>query len=241
MPAGKPGTTRQDDSEAEAGVMEKWPPTLAVIGLTLRAWWDDWVNMVTLTLLWWLCWLTIVLGPPATFGLYHVANGLAYGQSMGPPGWWQGVRRYFWQSWLWFLANAVMLLVLAANYFFYAGLQMEWAGYLQALFVLLTLAWLALQFYTLPLFMEQDEKSLRQAWRNGALTILASPGHALVILSAAFLIAAFSIRTLAPLFLGVPCLLALLGCRSVRERLETFGLRYSEPNEEQRKRNDSAT
>lgn len=241
MAAGDQITTRYDNSGVETSLMEKWPPTLAVIGLSLRAWWDDWVNMVALTLLWWLCWLTVVLGPPATFGLYHVANRLAYGQSVGPPGWWQGARRYFWQSWLWFVVNVLALLVLSVNYFFYAGLQAEWAGYLQAFFILLALVWLGLQFYALPLFMEQEEKSLWQSWRNGALTILASPGHALVILSAAFLIAAFSIRTLAPLFLGIPYLLALLGSRSVRERLETFGLRYSEANGEQRNSNDSAT
>jgi len=204
------------------------PVPLQVIGQAFRDWWDDWVNMIVLNLLWWLAWLTIVLGPPATFGLYYVTNNLAHGKSLGPRGLLEGGRLYFLQSWVWLLLNLMVFLVIGANYFFYASLTPTWANFLQAAFVLLGLAWLVVQFYALPYFMEQAEKRVGLALRNGLFTALAAPGYTLVVVGVAVLVAGLSAGTVALLFLGGPCLIAALGSRAVVERLETYRVRERE-------------
>jgi len=62
--------------------VDQIPVSLRVVMQAFSDWWDDWVNMVVINLVWALCWLTIVLGPPATFGLYHVTNRLVEGQAV---------------------------------------------------------------------------------------------------------------------------------------------------------------
>lgn len=215
---------RRGPSEHVAGKSD-WPVPLQVIGWSLRDWWDDWVNMVVLNLLLWLGWLTIVLGPPATFGLYYVTKHLARGRAMGPRTLFEGGRRYFWQSWIWLLLNLVVMLVIGANYIFYASLEPAWARFLQAAFVLLGLAWLVVQFYAIPYFMEQEEKRVFMALRNSLYTILAAPGYTVVVAGAAALLIGLSAGTVALLFLGGPCLVASLGSRAVLERLDSFGIR----------------
>jgi uncharacterized membrane protein YesL len=184
--------------------------------------------MVVLNLLLALAWLTIVLGPPATFGLYYVTNHLARGQSLGPRGLFEGGRRYFLQSWLWFLMNLAVALIIGVNYFFYASLTPAWADYLKAAFLLLGLAWLVVQFYALPYFMAQQEKRVGLALRNGLFTALAAPGYSLVVAGAAGLVSGLSITTVALLFLGGPCLVATLGSHVVLERMKTYRIQEQE-------------
>lgn len=216
---------REQNEESITPSPSGWPLPLQVVGRSLRSWWDDWINMVVVNLLLSLAWLTIVLGPPATLGLYYVANHLARGQSLGPRGLLEGGRRYFLQSWVWFLLNLAVALILGVNYFFYASLTPAWADFLKAAFVLLGLAWLVVQFYALPFFIAQQEKRVGLALRNGLFTALAAPGYSLVVAGAAVLVAGISIGTVALLFLGGPCLTAVLGSTAVLERLETYRVR----------------
>ena len=58
--------------------MKNLPVPLQVIAQALRDWWDDWIGQVVNALVWIFCCMTIVLGPPATLGLYYVANRLAH-------------------------------------------------------------------------------------------------------------------------------------------------------------------
>jgi uncharacterized membrane protein YesL len=211
-------------------IMRKWPVPLQVIGQALRDWWDDWFNMALISLVWLLCWVTVVLGPPATFGVYYVTNQLARGRSLGLRGLLDGGRRYFLKSWLWMLLNLVVAVVVMTNIWFYGQFDADWAVIVRLFFSFLSLAWLIVQFYALPYLMEQEEESLRLALRNGLFTFLAAPGYAAVVAGLVALVAALSVILVAPLFLGSPCLIAALGNRAVRERVETFRVRERETN-----------
>jgi uncharacterized membrane protein YesL len=209
-------------------MIKRLPVPLQVIGQALRDWWDDWVNMALISLAWLLCWATVVLGPPATFGLYYVTNRLAHGRSLGLRGFIEGGKQYFAKSWLWMLLNLVVAVVLVVNIWFYGQLDADWAAIVQIFPLFLGLAWLVVQFYALPYLMEQKEKSLKLALRNGLLTFLAAPGYTAVVAGVAALLAILSVWLVAPLFLGSPCLIAALGNRAVRERLETYGVQERE-------------
>jgi hypothetical protein len=205
--------------------MESWPLPLQVARRALRAWWDDWVNMALANMLCWAAWLTIVLGPPATFGAYYVANQLARGKSTGPAGLLEGARRYFGLSWLWFLLNAVVAVLLGANVLFYRSFDAVWASLLEAFFWLVAVAWLVVQFYALPFAVEQEQKSLWVALRNGLFTALAAPGYTAVLIGVALAALAISTGLFALLFVGGLMLIPVLGAHAVLERLEAYGLR----------------
>lgn len=211
--------------------MNELPAPVRVILNALNDWWADWVHMVAINLAWALCWLTVVLGPPATLGVYHVANELAHGRSLGLAGLLEGGRRYFWTSWQWALLNLFAAAIAALNVWFYAQFDAAWTELLRALLWLLGIGWLVVQFYALPYLMEQETKSLSVALRNGLFTALAAPGYTAVVAGVGALVAALSVGTVALLFLGGPCLVAVLGNHAVRERLETYRVREREAGE----------
>jgi len=220
-------------------MIRRLPVPLQVVAQALSDWWDDWINMALINLVWLLCWVTIVLGPPATFGLYYVTNQLAHGRSLGLRGLVEGGKRYFAKSWLWMLLNLVVALVLAVNIWFYGQFDADWAGIVRAFPLFLGLAWLVIQFYALPYLMEQKEESLKLALRNGLFTLLAAPGYTAVVAGLAALIAVLSVWLVAPLLIGGPCLIATLGNRAVRERLETYALFSARVREREATRKES--
>lgn len=205
--------------------MQQNPASLQVIARALGDWWSDWVNQFVVNLAWALSWLTIVLGPPATLGLYYMANRLAHGESLGLSGLTEGGRRYFWVSYVWLLVNLVAVVIVGINYFFYTSFTSYWADVLKAFFLLVGLFWLVVQFYALPFLMEQEKMHLGLALRNGLFTALAAPGYTLVITGVAMILSIISVVTVAPLFLGAPCLIAVLGNHAAIERLEAFQVR----------------
>lgn len=219
-------------------MIKRLPVPLRVIAWALSDWWDDWINMALINLVWLLCWVTIVLGPPATFGLYYVTNQLVHGRSLGLRGLVEGGKRYFAKSWLWMLLNLVVAVVSAVNIWFYGQLDADWAAIVQVFPLFLGLAWLVVQFYALPYLMEQKEESLKLALRNGLFTLLAAPGYTVVVAGLVALIAVLSVWLVAPLLIGGPCLIATLGNRAVRERLETY---RAQEQEATRKESDDGT
>lgn len=207
----------------------KFPMALRVIGKSIRDWWDGWLDMVMMTAVWFFAQLTVVLGPPATFGMFYSIQSYLNGQSLGVRGMIEGARKYFWKALLWGVINLAVIATFFVNFNFYANVQAAWGLYLLVFVGLLAFLWVGTNFYGLAYFFEQDVKSLKVALRNGILTTLASPVYTLILLIPAALIVGLTIWIVLPLFLGLPALIPVLGLRGVNERLETFGLRQPEP------------
>lgn len=205
--------------------MEQSPGPLRVILQALTDWWDAWVQMVLAGLILLVCWLTLLLGPPATFGVYYWTYRLAHGRNPGLGGIVEGGRRYLLKSWVWFVLNAIGVGLVLLNVWFYGQFEPLWAGLLQVFFLVLGVMWWVVQFYALPYFMEQEEKSLRLALRNGLFTALAAPGFTFLVVGMALIVVVLSLGLVAPLFLGGPGLVATLGSRAVRDRLEEYRVR----------------
>ncbi len=208
--------------------MKNAPASLRVIGRALVTWWDDWVTLVVVNIAWAILCLTVVMAPPATFGLYAVTHELRQGKSRGLSGLWEGTRRYFWVSWGWALLNLAVLFVLFVSYVFYSQIGATWSGALTGVILVVLVTWLIVQFYAVPFYMEQDQQNLGLALRNGLLTALAAPGYTLIVGGAAAILVVAGVLLVGPLLLGGPCLLALLGHCAVHERLIAFGKRPPE-------------
>lgn len=204
------------------------PASFRVIGRSAVDWWDGWLDMVMVVVVWFLAQLTIVLGPPATFGLYQVVYNMINGEATGVRGLIDGARRYFGKAWLWGLINLVAAVTLFINYSFYGGIAQIWAAYLQMFMVLIAVLWILTQFYTLPFFYEQENKNLFRAIKNGFLTTMAAPFFSLILFVIIVLVVALSTLLVLPLFLGLPGLIPIMGVRAMYNRLEAFGLRNPE-------------
>jgi uncharacterized membrane protein YesL len=206
----------------------KVPASFRVIGRSFVDWWDGWLDMVVVTSLWLLAQFTILLGPPATFGLYHVVHNMINGEATGARGMIAGGKKYFLKSWVWGVINILVIVTIYINYIFYAGIEAVWGLFVSMFVILLAVLWASTQFYALAYFFEQDTKKLRIAMRNGIFTTLAAPffTFALLIIVAAVIV--LSLGLVIPFFLGLPALVPFLGFRAMLNRLEAFGLRERE-------------
>ena len=206
----------------------KAPGPFRVIWTALIDWWDGWLDMVLVTALWFFAQITIILGPPATFGVYYVVYHMQNGEALGVRGMIEGARKYFGKSLIWGVINLLVLLTLYINVRFYSGLEALWGFYLLVLVLMLGLLWFSTQFYALPYFMEQEVKKLRIAMKNGLLTSMAAPIFTFLMILLSAIIAALSFGFIIPLFLGLPAIIPMLGFRAMYNRLEKFGLRTPE-------------
>ncbi|MEX2540991.1 MAG: hypothetical protein WD314_04255 [Trueperaceae bacterium] len=191
----------------------------------LGDWWRDWVNMAMLNLAWMLCWLTVILGPPATFVAYRVANDFAHERTLYPRELAGMLRRYFLVSWAWFLLQLVVVVAVLLNLHFYGSLNSRLGGALQGATLVVAGVWLLLQMYALPYLMEQGRPGLRLALRNALLTVLANPLYALVMAGVSAVLLALCVRLPFLLLFGVPMLIVVFGSHAVIDRLERYGKR----------------
>lgn len=191
-------------------------------------WWDGWLDIVMITFVWLIAQFTIVLGPPATFGVYYAVYDMVNGQSTGVRGMIEGARKFFGKAWLWGILNIVAAIVLYVNFVFYSNLESTWSLSLLIVVGMMALLWVVTQFYALPFVMEQQDQRLRIALKNGLLTGMASPFFSLIVLLVVALIIALSIGLIIPLFLGLPGLIPFLGFRALNDRLIAFGIRKPE-------------
>jgi uncharacterized membrane protein YesL len=197
-----------------------------VIQEALTAWWYSWLVLMLLNTLLVLCWISIVLGPPATFGFYYAVYSLVTSHSTDWREFLEGAKKYFFKAWLWALLNLVVVVLLVVSVDFYSQFAETTMLLIPILFI--GIIWLCVQIYALPYFMAQEQKRIFLALRNALFTLLASPLYSLVL----FLFVAFVLwlSTLLPILfvIGSPALIAVLGVHAVKERVKTFQIVPSE-------------
>lgn len=190
----------------------------------LKIWWEAWVGLWLFGLVWVLCWATLVLGPPATFGFFYAVRRLIVEKETKWKHFYQPAKTYFFASWLWFLANLLVLYIVFSNYVYYGRITISVGGILKVLAVGVGILWIAVQFYALPYLMLLEKKSLLIAWKNGLFTILASPIFSLVLWVVIAVILFLHVMIF-PIFLAGPGLVVLLATIAVEDRIQKFGIR----------------
>lgn len=195
---------------------------IAVFRGTAESWWRNWLHLTVFNLVWVLSWVFIILGPPMTLTAYAYLRRLDQGDEMTVREILATVRTHLLQGWLWLLPSLGIVPLTGLSAGFYGSLDAPWAPAILALIVFVTGVWLLLQFYVLPYLFVQDRRSLRLAYKNAALTLLASPLYSLGIALVCSLLLTVSLRFVALIFLCSPVLVAILGTHAVNDRLRRF-------------------
>ena len=184
--------------------------------------WFRFATMFAVNLLWVLGTLTIVLAPPVLFGMFYVANEAAHSRSTSISDFFSSARRYFFLSWRWGILNLIAAVLFWGNFTLYPRFAGQFTEVVLIATLFLLVAWVSVQFYTIPYLMELEKPSLRVALRNAIYTALASPLLTVVLV----LIGGVLVIVLpALIFFGAGALLALVANHALLERLEAFGLR----------------
>ena len=207
------------------------PEPFRLIWKALRGWWDGWLSLLLYGLVWLLCWFTIVLGPPATFGFFFAVRAWIDEKETRWNLYYQMGKKYFLASWGWFLANLLVFFIVFANNVFYESLGGGLGSFLKAIAMVIGFLWVAVQFYALPYFVLLEKKNLLIAWKNGLFTIMASPLFSLGMWIALALLISLHV-VIMPLFFGGPGLIVLLSSMAVEDRIETFGIRERDSHQE---------
>lgn len=197
-----------------------------VFWAALKDYYEEMFRLVGANLLWLLAIPLVVTLPPATAGMFYLANQVAHHKSVELGMFFEGFKKYFVKSWLWVLLNVGVLFVLYVNLVFYGervGGQL--GSIVQGLFVGLGVMWCLIQLYVFPMLLEQQEPRLLLALRNAALMAFASPIATLLL---GVLLAA---TTVLSLVLALPFAVALMAivCLAANEAVLTllvqFGIR----------------
>ncbi|MFC1997923.1 hypothetical protein ACFLXI_10045 [Chloroflexota bacterium] len=139
---------------------------------------------------WVLIFIPIFLASPATGGLYYATNQLAHGRDGGPLVYWEGLKTYIWPSYRWGLLNLTVAFLLNINIWFYGDAPWQFAPYLRVAFIVSAIFWSAVQMYTFPFMIEQEDPWLKNALRNSLLAVARYPlrsfGFLLIVFAIAF-------------------------------------------------------
>lgn len=153
-----------------------------IIRAALRDTADDLFVTAVVNLLWLILTLLIVTAPPAIVALFYVGNRKAHGEVTEVSDFFFALRHYFWPAWRWGLVNVIILLFLWGDVGLTGYLsQSPFARFAQGFYLIFLIIWLFLQLYALPLLFEQEQPSLRLAWRNAAVMLGQNVGFSLAL------------------------------------------------------------
>lgn len=201
-----------------------------VMGRTLKAAYEELFMMVFLSVAWWIGTVLVLPAGPVTAGIHQVANRIANYKRVDNSFFWEGSRRYIGRSWLLYLINLLLPVIIAVSIVFYLYLNtIWWLRLLGFVCVWLLLFVLMVGQYTFPLFWQQEEPDLRLALRNAALLTLQRPLYTLLILLFQLVIIVISVAIALPVILLTPGLIALSANFALAGILQDLGLAPQPP------------
>lgn len=186
---------------------------------------EQFLNLTWFSLLWWLCVLLVVPGPPATVALYAMADPR---RQVSTPEFRDAMdvfRTAIRRSWGIFLFTVPLMAILVWNLYFFGGTTQLLAAMTPLWLIMLMLIWVVMLYaYSVAATMESGT---RNAFR-GAMFVLVSRPFVSIALSifSVFLIVVMTITVL-PMVLFGPALIASIVNRVV---LYVLGVEVIDPS-----------
>ena len=114
--------------------------------------------------------LPIVTIPPAFGGLNYAASQLVINEPVNRQTFFEGFKKYFQSSFVWFFTNVIVVGILLFNIdLSIQSHQVLWLQYLRGIYWILLGVWMLLQIYTFPLMIQQEKPRFILALRNSAI------------------------------------------------------------------------
>ncbi len=191
-----------------ACMMLRFSP-IPLVRTALVNWFASWPAWVTISTLWGLCQLSVVLGPPATLALAKGAYEASFELPVRLSELVAAARRTFCIAWLWAFAALSPGVLLGIIYLQSSQLPGGLRSLLQAACFLGGFIWFAIQYYSLAFLAAQPRPDILAAWREAVGLLRASPLPFEVVVIA-LIVLFFSTLCITPLFLGIPGFLLIL-------------------------------
>lgn len=170
-------------------------------------WYYGLIPFAALNMVWLVCVLTVVAGPPATAAMLGVARDAAVGEGAEPSRFFGYLRAYFGRAWGLGLITLLGSIILVGDIFYYTAalsgnLLLRNVGVLFLLYILVV--WIAFLLLAWPLLVDQPEMRLRDVLRNAGIVTLRHPGAnlGLVVLVALLCVGGFFLAIVVALALA---------------------------------------
>ena len=184
-----------------------------------KRWWYEWTAVLPVVLVWCVCQLLILPGPPATAVLFSLM-----GQSHDNQWWhgrdiWNAAKQLFWPAWKWALVNGLVVGLALFNLLVYWDVPGTFWIALRIVWLLVLTVWLGLNLVYWPFWLAQTDKSMRNTYLNCARFLLLNPLGGLGITAVTTLVLIASCLTILPFVLGSMAWVALVGITAVQSSL----------------------
>ena len=141
------------------------------------------VPYFTLNLIWCALSLPVVTIFPAMGGLYYAVLQMTQEGSANAETVWEGFKKHWWLSLRWGLLVYGVGALLLANIWFYLNLDQSWAIFALAITIGVLIVWIAVNQYSFPLLLLQEEKKIFIAIRNALVVVMRKPLAALKVMA----------------------------------------------------------
>jgi len=216
---------------------------LRVAKFSLRDFWEEFVWLVLLNLLWILTvalpiiplfvvadanlFLALTMSlllalplPIASGALCFVANQVSRGKAVDWGTFVTGLRRYWAKSLAVALINLVVLGLIATNLHFYGFiLQGSWTAFALSAWLVVGIYWLLVQVFWFPIILELESEKVLLALRNALAMVIITPGFSLALAVVMVVLGALCIVLSVPAVLAMASLLLLMANHATRSRL----------------------
>jgi uncharacterized membrane protein YesL len=154
-------------------LIEEFGSVFRIIKQSLQDIWEDIWSVLVINLVWTLCVLTIVPGPPATLALFKYANRMAHGEIVDIKDFFKEFKQFWKPGWRWGAINLFVLVVFVGDILLSNQKNIGASTYLyvQSFYIALLVVWLLLQTHVLAFMIEQEQPGVKNAFLNSSVML----------------------------------------------------------------------
>ncbi len=162
----------------------------------------------------------IITAPAAFAGLSRLSHTAMLGPTAAFSDFWSGFRFHFLRGIIVGTANVVIIGIFWSNLTAYSARTDILFTILRAMWIIVLVVWLTLQFYLWPILEEMEIPTLRGGLRNAAVMMAQNPCFTLVLLFSVLIIVLISTALILPWFLLTNSMIACIANAAVINRLQ---------------------
>lgn len=149
------------------------------------------------------------------FGLIFTVYDIGEAKGIGLGTFWKHIQQTWRQAYVWGLINLAVGVIAWVNWFFYAQVEAEWAGFAQMVVLALGLLWLILQLLALAFYPRLERPGFKLALRNAGVVLGRYPLVGFFLLILVLLISGVAFFFPIIYFLGAFSIMAIIANRVV--------------------------
>jgi hypothetical protein len=201
---------------------QEFGSVFCIIKVSLKDIWEDIWSVLVINLVWTLCMLVVVPGPPATLALYRYANRMAHGEIVDTKDFFREFKTCWGCGWRWGVVVLPISAIFVGDILLSNEKNMSAATfpYMQCFYIALLVIWLLLQTQVLAFMIEQEKPEVKTAFRNSLVMLGKNFSFSIAYYLELILLILIGVVLCMAIFIVGGVLLADIGNRAVLFNLE---------------------